>query len=149
MLSAADLVYPSIQFISINYSQNFIKFNLMGCINIGNLKIYEMDFNFEEILKTREFNTFLKKKIDYDNTLNNSFKDYNENKKILKEKKEQMKKDDEYLLQKYYCFLCHKFPRNVLIKNCNHFLLCENCVKDISVCPKCGLNIVEHIKIYR
>jgi hypothetical protein len=51
ILSATDLIYPSIQFTSINYSKNFITYNLMGCIDIGNLKIYEMNLNLEEIIK--------------------------------------------------------------------------------------------------
>lgn len=108
-----------------------------------------MNLNFEEILKTAEFNNFLKERIDYENILNNAFEDNNGNKKIIKENKQQIKKNDEYLLEKYYCFLCHKMPRNVLIKNCNHLILCENCVKNITVCPKCGLNIIDRIKIFR
>ena len=90
-----------------------------------------INLNLKEILKTSEFNNFLKESIDYDNILNTALKDYNENKKILKEKKDQQKKSDEYLLEKYYCFLCHKMPRNILIKNCNHLILCENCVKNM------------------
>jgi hypothetical protein len=108
-----------------------------------------INLNFEEILKTKEFNNFLKESIDYDNILNTALKDYNENKKIIKEKKDQQKKSDDYLLDKYYCNLCHKMPKNILIKNCNHLILCEECIKNIKICPKCGLNINEYVKIFR
>jgi hypothetical protein len=79
-------------------------------------------------------------------------------KKIIKEAIERNNNDDEEkknlkeLLQKEVdkkkCIICEENDINILIYQCGHSLLCEDCSKLIKNCPYCYGDIDKLIKIY-
>ena len=97
--------------------------------------------SFEEKIKNK-----LIKSLKLDSKILNKKK--NNTKIILNRIK--CKKEEHLLLKSFFCVLCRDSPRNVL-PECGHLMLCEFCVENIRICPKCGLNVNvnEVAKIYR
>ena len=48
------------------------------------------------------------------------------------------------------CIVCRTNPRTILLRPCNHFGLCSNCVQHINNnhCPYCNARITKHERIY-
>ena len=46
------------------------------------------------------------------------------------------------------CVVCMDSVRNVLLRPCNHYCLCECCANTLTRCPVCTKNILRHEKIY-
>ncbi len=46
------------------------------------------------------------------------------------------------------CVVCLTNPKEVLIKPCNHFALCEECVQQLDECPICRFKIEHKERIY-
>lgn len=44
---------------------------------------------------------------------------------------------DRNNIQSNLCIVCYDLRRNVLIKPCNHFCLCQECSRDLRDCPVC------------
>ncbi|KAL3882756.1 hypothetical protein ACJMK2_029067 [Sinanodonta woodiana] len=66
-------------------------------------------------------------------------------------------KDDEFcnlleenkkLTLQLMCKRCRQQERNILVLPCTHFCLCEQCSKEVSLCPECWKPISERVKTY-
>ncbi|KAL3882757.1 hypothetical protein ACJMK2_029068 [Sinanodonta woodiana] len=57
-------------------------------------------------------------------------------------------KENENLTKMMTCKRCRKRQRNVLVLPCTHFCLCEQCSKEVSLCPECWKPITERVKTY-
>ncbi|KAK3585122.1 hypothetical protein CHS0354_034251 [Potamilus streckersoni] len=57
-------------------------------------------------------------------------------------------KDNEKLIKQMMCKRCRKRQRNILLLPCTHFCLCEQCSKEVSLCPECWKPINERVKTY-
>jgi len=108
-----------------------------------------LNLSIEEEIKNPAFKQYIIERINREGKLNNSLKEKAYNDKLISSNATQIKRDEKVLLEKYYCVLCHKLPRNILIKNCNHLVMCDNCVKTIQICPRCGIDIEGYDKIFR
>jgi hypothetical protein len=42
------------------------------------------------------------------------------------------------------CCICMDKPCSVLLLPCNHFIVCEDCMKHIDICPICNTNIYSY-----
>lgn len=108
-----------------------------------------LKLNIEEEIKDSAFKNHIIEKINREGKLNSLLDEKSKNEKDLAAKSAQIKKDENFLLEKYYCVLCHKLPRNVLIRKCSHLVMCEACVKTIKICPRCGIDIEGFDKVFR
>jgi len=108
-----------------------------------------LKLNIDEEIKNPNFKNYIIERMNREGKLNNLLEEKATNDKLIASKTSQIKKDENNLLDKYYCILCHKLPRNILIKSCNHLIMCENCVKTIQICPRCGIDIDDYDKIFR
>ena len=93
------------------------------------------DYIYDEISKTKNLDELLKKK--------------KKNDKKIEDNKRQIKKEENLLLNTYYCIFCHVNPRDAISVNCNHLVICEECMQKAKICPRCGKNIDNYHKIYR
>ncbi len=89
--------------------------------------------NMDEEIKNPNFKNYIIERINREGKLNQLLEEKANNDKLIAFKTSQIKKDENILLDKYFCILCHKLPRTVLIKNCNHLVMCDNCVKTIQI----------------
>lgn len=71
-----------------------------------------------------------------------------ENEKSIENNRKLIKEEDLKFEKSVYCLKCQIHPRNV-IGNCNHLLYCDDCMKNIDSCGKCGQSIIEYLKLYR
>ena len=72
----------------------------------------------------------------------------NENQKSIDSNRKLIKEEDLKYEKSVYCLKCQIHPRNV-IGECNHLLYCDDCMKTIDSCGKCGQSIIEYLKLYR
>lgn len=105
--------------------------------------------SIEEEINKQEFKNYIIENINKNGKLSSLLDEKAKNDKLIANNKAQIKKDENYLNEKYLCTMCKTTPRTVLIKNCNHLLTCDSCIKKISVCPKCNLEIEKYEKIFR
>lgn len=108
-----------------------------------------LKLSVEEEIKSPDFKAFIVEMINREGKLNTLLEEKANNDKAIDAKASQIKNDDALLLEKYYCVLCHKLPRNILIQNCNHLVMCDACIKTIKICPRCGLDIASYDKVFR
>ncbi len=103
----------------------------------------------EEEIKHPAFKSFVINQINRKGKLNALLEEKAKNDKTIAMNSKQIKKDQAFLLDKYYCTLCHTLPRNVMVKNCSHLVMCEDCLKTVKICPRCGIEIEGYDKIFR
>ena len=107
-----------------------------------------LSINVEEELTKSEFKNFIIEKLNKDGNLNNLFQQKIRNEKIIENNKYKIKNEETFLYEKFFCILCHFKPRCILT-DCNHLILCEDCIEKTKICVKCGRNILNYQKIYR
>ncbi|KAK3580654.1 hypothetical protein CHS0354_017925 [Potamilus streckersoni] len=56
--------------------------------------------------------------------------------------------ENEQLTKQMMCKRCRQRERNILVLPCTHFCLCEQCSKEVSLCPECWKPINERVKTY-
>jgi hypothetical protein len=56
--------------------------------------------------------------------------------------------ENRSLKQKLYCKKCWKKEVNVVLLNCGHMVLCEDCAKLVHICPKCHNHILQRVKVF-
>jgi len=106
-------------------------------------------FNIEDILKSDKFKKFVFDNLNSEGILTKLTNEKKNNEIAINNSLHKLKIDENNLLETFYCVRCHKNPRNAISMNCNHLVLCEVCIKESKICPKCGLNIDKFNKIYR
>lgn len=104
--------------------------------------------NIEEEVRKPEFNNFVVEKLNKEGKLNNLFQQKKKNEDLINNNKNKIKHDEAFLYEAFYCILCHLKPRCILT-DCNHLVLCEDCIGKTKICTKCGNNINKYQKIYR
>jgi len=108
-----------------------------------------LKISIEEEIKKPDFKRYITDMINREGKLNTMLGEKASNDKAIAVNSTQIKKDEAFLLEKYYCILCHRLPRNILIHNCNHLVMCEACLKTIKICPRCAIDIEGYDKIFR
>lgn len=124
-----------------------IKNKLFNASNLKNKNL--LNLNIEEELQKEEFKKFIVEKINKEGKLNTLFEEKRKNEALINQNKLKIKKEENYLLDTFYCVKCHIKPRNAISKNCHHLMQCEDCILKTKVCPRCGINIDSFEKIFR
>ncbi|XP_064644613.1 baculoviral IAP repeat-containing protein 7-like [Lineus longissimus] len=58
------------------------------------------------------------------------------------------KEENKSLKEKLYCKKCWKKEVNVVLLNCGHMVLCEDCAKLVHICPRCNNHILQRVKVF-
>lgn len=85
--------------------------------------------------------------VDLTNEEDKLMKNYR-NGNITSEKKIQSVFAEDEIPEKMLCCVCMERERNIVLMDCKHLVLCENCSTGISKCPICNKNAKEKIKIF-
>ncbi|XP_064649517.1 baculoviral IAP repeat-containing protein 2-like [Lineus longissimus] len=56
--------------------------------------------------------------------------------------------ENRSLKQKIFCKRCWKKEVNVVLLNCGHMVLCEDCAKLVHICPTCNNHILQRVKVF-
>lgn len=108
-----------------------------------------IQLNIENELEKDEFNDYIYNEISKTKNLEQLKEKKKKNDTKIEQNKKSIKKDENLLLNTYYCIYCHVRPRDAISTNCNHLVICEECMKKTKICPRCGVNIDNYHKIYR
>ena len=108
-----------------------------------------VQLNIDNELKDNKFEDYIIDKLNTEKNLDALLRQKKINDKNIEINKKKIKKEENELLNTYYCIYCHSRPRNAMSNNCHHLVICEECIKKTKVCPKCGKNIDSYHKIYR
>ena len=108
-----------------------------------------VQLNIDNELKDNKFEDYVYDKLNTEKKLDELLKQKKINDKQIEINKKKIKKEENELLNTYYCIYCHIRPRNAMSNNCHHLVICEECIKKTKVCPRCGKNIDSYHKIYR
>jgi hypothetical protein len=108
-----------------------------------------VQLNIDNELKDNKFEDYVYEKLNTEKKLDELLKQKKLNDKHIEANKKKIKKEENELLNTYYCIYCHVKPRNAMSNNCHHLVICEECIKKTKVCPRCGKNIDSYHKIYR
>ena len=108
-----------------------------------------IQLNIDNELKDSKFEDYVYDKLNKEKKLDVLLKQKKINDKHIEKNKAEIKKQENELLNTYYCIYCHTRPRNAMSDDCYHLVICEECIKKAKVCPRCGKNINSYHKIYR
>ena len=108
-----------------------------------------VQLNIDNELKDNKFEDYIIDKLNTEKKLDELLRQKKMNDKHIEVNKKKIKKEENELLNTYYCIYCHTRPRNAMSNNCHHLVICEECIQKTKVCPKCGKNIDSYHKIYR
>ena len=108
-----------------------------------------LQLNIDNELKDSKFEDYVYDKKKKKKKLDVLLKQKKINDKHIEKNKADIKKQENELLNTYYCIYCHSRPRNAMSDDCYHLLICEECIKKAKVCPRCGKNINSYHKIFR
>ena len=108
-----------------------------------------VQLNIDNELKDNKFEDYVIDKLNAEKNLDSLLRQKKKNEKEIELNKKKIKKEENELLNSYYCIYCHIEERNAMSDNCNHLVICENCIKKAKVCPSCGKNIDSYHKVYR
>ena len=134
------------------------KNNLMNDLDNLSQKYYDkknnknknlLQLNIDNELKDNKFEDFIYDKLNKEKKLDDLLKQKKKNDKHIEKNKIEIKKQENELLNTYYCIYCHTRPRNAMSNDCYHLVICDECIKKAKVCPRCGKNINNYHKIYR
>ena len=106
------------------------KLNLLNDLNLDNIdKLNEEELN--------EFETKFQEKYQ------NLQVEYQNGMKMIKETRERLMDD------KLRCIICLNNQKNIVIKGCNHFDICDKCENDLpqKKCPRCQAPFKSVIKL--
>ena len=115
--------------------------------NIKNKNLVQL--NIDNELKDNKFEDYIIDKLNTEKRLDELLRQKKINDKHIEINKKKIKKEENELLNTYYCIYCHTRPRNAMSNNCHHLVICEECIKKTKVCPRCGKNIDSYHKIFR
>ena len=115
--------------------------------NIKNKNLLQL--NIDNELKDNKFEDYIYDKLNREKKLDVLLKKKKINDKHIEKNKAEIKKQENELLNTYYCIYCHTRPRNAMSDDCYHLVICEECIKKAKVCPRCGKNINSYHKIFR
>jgi hypothetical protein len=108
-----------------------------------------IQLNIDNELKDSKFEDYVYDKLNKEKKLDVLLKQKKINDKHIEKNKAEIKKQENELLNTYYCIYCHTRPRNAMSDDCYHLVICEECIKKAKVCPRCGKNINSYHKIFR
>jgi hypothetical protein len=108
-----------------------------------------VQLNIDNELKDNKFEDYVYDQLNAEKKLEEQLKQKKVNDREIEKNKKKIKKEENELLNTYYCIYCHIKPRNAMSNNCHHLVICEECIKKTKVCPRCGKNIESYHKIYR
>ena len=108
-----------------------------------------VQLNIDNELKDSKFEDYVIDKLNTEKRLDELLRQKKINDKHIEINKKKIKKEENELLNTYYCIYCHTRPRNAMSNNCHHLVICEECIKKTKVCPRCGKNIDSFHKIFR
>ena len=108
-----------------------------------------LQLNIDNELKDSKFDDYIYDQLNKQKKLDVLLKQKKINDKHIEKNKAEIKKQENELLNTYYCIYCHTRPRNAMSDDCYHLVICEECIKKAKVCPRCGKNINNYHKIYR
>ena len=108
-----------------------------------------VQLNIDNELKDNKFEDYIIDKLNKEKKLDDLLRQKKINDKHIEINKKKIKKEENELLNTYYCIYCHTRPRNAMSNNCHHLVICEECIQKTKVCPKCGKNIDSYHKIFR
>ena len=108
-----------------------------------------LQLNIDNELKDSKFDDFIYDQLNKQKKLDFLLKQKKINDKHIEKNKAEIKKQENELLNTYYCIYCHTRPRNAMSDDCYHLVICDECIKKAKVCPRCGKNINKYHKIYR
>ena len=108
-----------------------------------------VQLNIDNELKDNKFEDYIIDKLNKEKKLDELLRQKKINDKHIEINKKKIKKEENELLNTYYCIYCHTRPRNAMSNNCHHLVICEECIQKTKVCPKCGKNIDSYHKIFR
>ena len=115
--------------------------------NNKNKNLFQL--NIDNELKDDNFDDYLYKRLKSEKKLNVLLKQKESNDKKIEKNKKIIKKEENILLNTYYCIYCHIRQRNAMSNNCHHLVLCSECIKKAKICPKCGKNIDNYHTVFR
>lgn len=105
--------------------------------------------NIKESIKTdQKFKDKITSKLIRNLGIAEKIKKMKSNEALIVQNKLTFKKEEKILQESFYCFKCRETPRNA-ISTCGHLMLCEFCIQNMKICPKCGIDIGQVSKIYR
>lgn len=108
-----------------------------------------VQLNIDNELKDNKFEDYIIDKLNKEKKLDDLLRQKKINDRHIEINKKKIKKEENELLNTYYCIYCHTRPRNAMSNNCHHLVICEECIQKTKVCPKCGKNIDSYHKIFR
>ena len=108
-----------------------------------------LQLNIDNELKDSKFDDYIYDQLNKQKKLDVLLKQKKINDKHIEKNKAEIKKQENELLNTYYCIYCHTRPRNAMSDDCYHLVICDECIKKAKVCPRCGKNINKYHKIYR
>ena len=132
---------------NINNELNELKDKFYDKNNSKNRNLFNL--NIDKELESDEFQDYIYDEINKIKNLSEKMKEKKINDKKIEANKKKIKKEENLLLNTYYCIYCHINPRNAISVNCHHLVICEDCMKKTKICPRCGINIDNYHKIYR
>ena len=108
-----------------------------------------IQLNIDKEFETDDFQDYIYEQINNEKNLDELMQKKKKNETKIEQNKKLIKKEENLLLNSYYCIYCHVRPRDAISTNCHHLMICEECMKKTKICPKCGVNIENYHKIYR
>ena len=115
--------------------------------NVKNRNLIQL--NIDKEFETDDFQDYIYEQINTEKNLDVLMQKKKKNETKIEQNKKLIKKEENLLLNSYYCIYCHVRPRDAISTNCHHLVICEECIKKAKICPKCGVNIENYHKIYR
>ena len=108
-----------------------------------------VQLNIDNEIRDNKFEDYVIDKLNAEKNLDDLLRQKKINERHIEANKKKIKKEENELLNTYYCIYCHIEPRNAMSNNCHHLVICENCIKKAKVCPRCGKNIDSYHIVYR
>lgn len=108
-----------------------------------------IQLNIDKEFETDDFQDYIYEQINTEKNLDVLMQKKKKNETKIEQNKKLIKKEENLLLNSYYCIYCHVRPRDAISTNCHHLVICEECMKKAKICPKCGVNIENYHKIFR
>ena len=107
-----------------------------------------LKINVEEEVNKQEFKNYVIERLNKDRKIDCLFQQKKKNEEIINTNKIKIKNEEAILQETFYCVMCHSKPRCILT-DCNHLVVCEDCIEKTKICRKCGKNIINFLKIFR
>jgi len=118
-------------------------------------------FKIKKIKLKEEFGKLSLDRLNLDKLINTKFEELKKNKNNMLDELDKKIKSSTNILcynnskiyeetNKIKCIVCMDNNKNMIIKSCGHYIMCENCIYNIQKCPMCrsSYSINDLLKVY-